>query len=398
MYGVNQVNAIRAVLGKELVDNLRDRRALLTALLLGPLLGPALLAALVVLFSVQLAPADPGDTVMPVAGAEHAPALMQFLEGYGVVTEAVETTDYETAVRSGELDYLVLIPDDFNARLAAGETVAIRVLVDASRTRIQPQRQRVMRLIEAWGEQLAAQRLMVRGLSAELREPLRLELEDVSTARQRSVLLLAFLPYSLVFGMLMGGFYLAIDATAGERERGTLEALLTTPVERANLVMGKWLAVVCFSGFALLLTSAVYLLGLERLPWDSLGLAPHFGVATALAMVLINLPLALLLAALLMLVASFTSSFKEAQSWLSVLAIAPMAPLVVHFISPLEISHALMLAPVAAQQVLVLELLRGDGIALSHSLVATLAALLWAAVALGLSMRFYARERLLGTQ
>ncbi len=389
------MNAIRAVLGKELLDNFRDRRALLTALLLGPLLGPLLLGLLVVLFSVQLSPADPAKTTMPVAGAEHAPALMQFLAGYGVVPEAVDTTDHEAAVRSGELDYLVVVPEDFNARLAAGETVAIRVLVDGSRTRIQPQRQRVTRLIEAWGEQVAAQRLMVRGLSAELREPLRLQQEDVSTARQRSALLLAFLPYSLVFGILMGGFYLAIDVTAGERERGTLEALLAAPVQRGALVLGKWLAVVCFSGFALLLAVAVFLLGLERLPWASLGLAPHFGVSTALVTLVIYVPLVLLAAAVLMLVASFTRSFKEAQSWLSVLAIAPMAPLVVHFVSPLESSYALMLAPVAAQHVLALELLRGDGVIFSHALLATLAALAWTVLALVLSMRLYARERLL---
>ncbi len=393
---MNSLNAIRAVLGKELLDNFRDRRALLTALLLGPLLGPLLLGMLVVLFSVQLSPADPRETKMPVTGAGYAPALMQFLEGYGVVAEATEADDQEAAVRRGELDYLVIIPEDFSARLAAGETTAIRILVDGSRTRIQPQRQRVVRLIEAWSEQLAAQRLMVRGLSAELREPVRLQMEDVSTARQRSALLLAFLPYSLVFGILMGGFYLAIDVTAGERERGTLEALLSTPVERSTLVLGKWLAVACFSGFALLLTVAVYLLGLERLPWSSLGLAPHFGVTTALATLLIYLPLVLLAAALLMLVASFTASFKEAQSWLSVLAIAPMAPLVAHFVAPFEPGFGLMVLPVAAQQVLVLELLRGDEVLLIHALLATLAALLWTALALALSMRLYARERLLG--
>lgn len=385
------------VLGKELLDNFRDRRALLTALLLGPLLGPLLLGMLVVLFSVQLGPADSRETPMPVAGGEHAPALMRFLEGYGVSPETVEAGDPEALVRAGERDYVVIIPPDFGPRLAAGEPVAVRVLVDSSRTRLQPQRQRVTRLLEAWSEQLAAQRLMARGLSAQLREPVHVNIEDVATARQRSALLLAFLPYSLIFGIFMGGFYLAIDVTAGERERGTLEALLATPVKRSTLMLGKWLAVACFCGFSLLLSVSVFLLGLEKLPWTTLGLAPHFGSGVAAATLLIYLPLVFLASAVLMLVASFTASFKEAQSWLSVLAIAPMAPLVLHFVMPLEADYLLMLVPVAAQQVLVLDLLRGDGVLFSHGLLAALATLLWTALALALSMRLYVRERLSGT-
>lgn len=392
----NNLSAIRVVLGKELLDNFRDRRALLTALLLGPLLGPMLLGMLVVLFSVQLGPADSREISMPVVGGEHAPGLMRFLEAHGVSPETVEADDPEAMVRAGDHDYVVIIPPDFGPRLAAGDPVAVRVLMDGSRTRLQPQRQRITQLLEAWSEQLAAQRLMARGLSAQLREPVHVHSEDVSTARQRSALLLAFLPYSLIFGIFMGGFYLAIDVTAGERERGTLEALLATPVKRSTLMLGKWLAVACFCGFSLLLSVSVFLLGLEKLPWATLGLAPHFGPGTAAATLLIYLPLVLLAAAVLMLVASFTSSFKEAQSWLSVLAIAPMAPLVLNFVAPLEADHALMLVPVAAQQVLVLALLRGDVVVWSHGLVAALAALLWTALALVLAMRCYASERLPG--
>lgn len=390
------MNAILAIMSKEVVDNVRDRRALLTALFLGPLLGPLLLGMLVVLFSMQLGPADTRETPMPVVGDEHAPALMRFLEGYGVSPEAVEADDPEALVRAGERDYVVIIPQDFGSRLAAGDPVAVRVLMDGSRTRLQPQRQRVTRLLEAWSEQLAAQRLMARGLSAQLREPVHVNIEDVSTARQRSTLLLAFLPYSLIFGIFMGGFYLAIDVTAGERERGTLEALLTTPVRRSTLVLGKWLAVACFCAFSLLLAVSVFMLGLERLPWTTLGLAPHFGPGTAAATLLIYLPLVLLAAALLTLVASFTASFKEAQSWLSVLTIAPLVPLVVHFVAPLEADYPLMLLPVVAQQVLVLELLRGDGAGFGQAVVATLAALAWTAAALALAVRCYASERMAG--
>ncbi len=387
------------VLNKEIVDNIRDRRALFTALLLGPLLAPAMLGAVIVFFSVQVAPAEREHATMPVLGSAHAPDLMRFLEGHGVMAEELDGSaarDPEAAVRSGEIDYAVLVPEDFGERLADGRTVTVRVLSDGSRTRLQMEQQRTTRLIEGWSERLAAQRLMARGLSAELRRPLAVEREDVSTARQRGAMLLAILPYALVFGMFMGGFYLAIDVTAGERERGTLEALLTAPLSRAELVLGKWLAVAAFCAFALCLAISVFAVGLPHLPWAGMGLSPQFGAREA-GIALVNyLPLALLAAALLTLVASFTTSFKEAQSWLSVLAMAPLAPLIMHFIEPIEASLPVMLVPVAAQQVLVLDLLRGDAISGWHMATAMGAVVLWTALALALAIRLYRRERILG--
>ena len=136
------------------------------------------------------------------------------------------------------------------------------------------------------------------------------------------------LSYLILITMLMGGMYLAIDATAGERERGSLEPLLTVPVPRAQLIYGKILATCAYMLLSLTLTVTAFALLLRFIGLERFGMSVNFSPAVALQLILYCLPLVPLAAALMTIVAAYTRTYREAQTYLGVVLLVPTLPLV----------------------------------------------------------------------
>jgi len=141
------------------------------------------------------------------------------------------------------------------------------------------------------------------------------------------VVVLGFMTYFVLFAVLMGGLYLAIDSTAGERERGSLEALLSLPVARSSLVGGKILATCAYMCISLALSLSAFVACFASCRWRELGMSANLSAGTALIFFAICLPFVPLGAALMTFVASFTRSYREAQTYLTTVLLVPTLPI-----------------------------------------------------------------------
>jgi sodium transport system permease protein len=196
--------------------------------------------------------------------------------------------------------------------------------------------------------------------------------------------------------MLVGGFYLAIDTTAGERERGSLEPLLSLPVSRADLISGKMLATSTFMAASLILTLAAFGVVLAFVPLESLGMSANFGPRVIFGMFAVMATFIPLGAGLMTVVASFTRSNREAQSWLSVVMFLPIAPIMFAVISGTKPTTLLMAIPSLSQHLLATNLMRGDETPLLHIVVSAGVSLALGALLVRLAVRLYRREAILG--
>ena len=230
-----------AVFRKEVLDNVRDRRTLASALIMGPLFGP-LLFAFVINLSIERSLDDlERVTELPVIGQEHAPNLLRYLESHNIEITAgpVDRDTALDAVGTGVHDVVLIIPEDFGDQFADSVPARVELVTDQANSQAEREARRVRTALHAYSQELAAIRLSARGVSPLALRPLNVDEVDVSTPSGRSAILLGMMSYFFIFALLMGGMYLAIDTTAGERERGSLEPLLALPVTRDQLMLGK---------------------------------------------------------------------------------------------------------------------------------------------------------------
>lgn len=390
--------AVRIVFAKEMLENLRDRRVILSAFLFGVLLAPVIFGLTTSLASKRVVESQDKPLRLSVSGAAHAPNLVHFLEENGAQVKTVTMAPDEaiSEVRAGREDLVLLIDTEYGSKLQAGEPAPLDLVVDTANNQTSASAERARRLLEAYGGQLASLRLLVRGISPEVVRPVDVRTLDVATPAGRSLLILGMMTYFSFMSMLVGGFYLAIDTTAGERERGSLEPLLGLPVRRAELIVGKMLATSAFMSISLLLTLTAFGIVLQFIPLEALGMSANFGPRVVLAIFAVMLPFVPLGAGLMTAVASFTRSNREAQSWLSVVMLLPIAPIMFAVVNGTKPSAPLMTIPSLSQHLLATSLMRGDAIPPLHALISAGTTLLLGALFVGLAIQLYRREAILG--
>jgi sodium transport system permease protein len=390
--------AVRIVFAKEMLENLRDRRVILSAFLFGVLLAPVIFGLTTSLASKRVAESQDKPLKLAVSGSEHAPNLLHFLEENGteIRTVAMAPDQAITEVRAGREDLVLLIDAEYGRKLQAGEPAPLDLVVDTANQQTSSSAERARRLLEAYGGQLASLRLLVRGISPEVVQPVDVRTLDVATPAGRSLLILGMMTYFSFMSMLVGGFYLAIDTTAGERERGSLEPLLGLPVNRAELIVGKILATSAFMSISLLLTLTAFGIVLQFIPLEALGMSANFGPRVVLAIFAVMLPFVPLGAGLMTSVASFTRSNREAQSWLSVVMLLPIAPIMFAVVNGTKPSATLMMIPSLSQHLLATSLMRGDAIPPLHALISAGTTLALGGLLVWIAIRLYQREAILG--
>ncbi len=390
------MGALKNVFFKEVLDNFRDQRTLVSALLMGPLFGPILFAFIINL-SLKQSLSDVNETLdLPVIGSEYAPNLLRYLESTNIriVPGPKDRDAAMQAVRDGTHAVVVIIPESISADFARAVPVRIEVVSDRSNKTAERESRRARRALVAYGREIAALRLTVRGVSPLLMRPLNIDTVDVSTPSGRSGMLLGMLSYFFIFALLTGGMNLTIDATAGER--GSLEPLLCLPVSRDHLIIGKIFAACLFMALSLFLSLVSFYVTLKFIPLEKLGMAPNFGPDVVVVGFFLLLPFTLLGAALMTLVASFTKSYKEAQTWLSVVLLAPTMPILVASILMVRSSTALMFIPSLSQHLLLVNLIKNEPMNMLHVGVSVFATLALGVLATYVCARLYRRERLLG--
>lgn len=392
------MRTLLTVFRKEVVDNFRDRRTLASALLMGPLLGP-MLFAFVINLSIERSLSSVDDSMtLPVIGAEHAPNLARFLQSRNIeLSEGPADRDAAVAaVTAGEIDVVVVIPADIATLLGAGVPAKVELISDQSDQEAERDARRARNAIRAYSQQIAALRLLGRGVSPLVLQPINVDDVDVSTPSGRSGILLGMMSYFFIFALLMGGMYLAIDTTAGERERGSLEPLLSLPVTREQLMLGKVAATCLFMSMSLMLSLWSFYVALKFMPLEQLGMTPNFGPGVVLAAFLLLLPFVLLGAAIMTLVASFTKSYKEAQTWLSIVLIAPTLPILVVSILNVRAKLEFMFVPSLSQHLILQDMVKNEPANWLHISISVLSTLLFGSLLTWACARLYRREGLLG--
>jgi sodium transport system permease protein len=383
---------------KEVIDNVRDRRTLASALIMGPLFGP-MLFAFVINLSIERSLDDIDRSVeLPVIGAERAPNLMRYLRSHNIaiVTGPADREAAIAAVTNGELDVVVIVAEEFAEQLADTIPARIELLSDQANTQAERDARRVRGALNSYGQELATIRLLARGVNPMALRPISIDEIDVSTPSGRSAILLGMMSYFFIFALLMGGMYLAIDSTAGERERGSLEPLLSLPVTRDQLMLGKIAATCLFMAVSLLLSLCSFFVALKFMPLEQLGMTPNFGPDVVFAAFLVLLPFTVLGAALMTLVASFTRSYKEAQTWLSLVLLAPTLPILIVSILTLRPQLEFMFVPSLSQHLLLVDMIKNEPINMLHVLISVASTLATGAVLTWICARLYRREGLLG--
>ena len=394
------MNPIAVVCRKEIIDNFRDRRTMFSTLAFGPLFAPLMFVVMIQLVVNQSVSSSEERLNVPIVGIEAADNLRDFLAAEGIDADRNHAvTDIDSArqaVTDGVHGYVVVLEDSFAEDLGSDVPARITIVFDRSDSRDSDRVQRLQAALGAYSERIGALRLLARGVSPMALRPIIIDGYDVSTPTARSAVVLSILTYFLLFAVLMGGMYLAIDTTAGERERHSLEPLLTIPVSRTSLLLGKVAATIIFMLVSLALTLIGFTVAMPYLPLDELGMSSGFTPVTAVYAFLLLAPFALLGAFLMTLVASFTKTYKEAQTWLGLLLIVPTLPVAIATMLSVEPSQALMWVPSMSQHLLITALIKGDAIEplmLAQSVVSTL---LYAGVLSLITTRLYKREALLG--
>lgn len=396
------MRAIGAVFAKEVLENLRDRRVIFSAFFFGVLLAPALFALTTTLASNRITRDQDRPLQLPVAGGGQAPNLMRFLRENGaqIIPVTLSATDKDGAaieiVRAGRHELVLIIAPQYSEKLKAGDPAPLDLVVDTSNSSAASATERTRRLLDAYGRQIASLRLLVRGVSPEVVAPIDVRTVDVATPAGRSLLILGMMTYFCLMSMLVGGFYLAIDTTAGERERGSLEPLLALPVTRGQLIIGKMLATSAFMAVSLLLTLTSFGVALAFVPLEVLGMSANFGPTVILAIFCVMVTFVPLGAGLMTVVASFTRSNREAQTWLSFVLLIPLAPIMFAVINGTRPTAALMAIPSLSQHLLATALMRGDAITALHVVISTSTTLAAGALLIWIAVRLYRRETILG--
>ena len=383
---------VATIARKEIVDLFRDRRTMLVILVTAVLAGPVMLLLVVNLVARQIDRAT--ELTLPVAGAEHAPALVAFLERQQVRVEPAPP-DAEAKVRAGDLDVLLEIDAGFASDVAKGRPGTVQLVYDRSRDRARVPIDRVETLLRAYDREWGRGRLLLRGVAPEVAHPLRVEGRDLATPQSSGSLVLFLVAFYGLFAALMGGIAAALDTTAGERERNSLEPLLMTPARPFELAAGKWLAVCLLNATVVVLTLAGFYLTLRFAPLPAVGIPFLFGAREFARFVVVLLPLIVLLPAILLYVGGRGRTQKEAQSNLSVLlfvmSIVPTAQMFLQRKDPDWITWL----PVAGQYALLARALRGEALPPLELLQSYAVPLLLAAAALLLVARLLSRESVL---
>jgi len=390
---MSMMSTLMTVMRKELRDLSRDRRTLLLTLLFGPLLYPVLLLGMGKLAESRVRTQIEQPLQIPTIGADNAPNLVRFLAAQGLNT-APAPKDLAEAIRTQDIDVALRISDEFGKDWAEGKPALVEVIKDSTRRAAEVPSARLEAALATYNGQVGALRLMARGIDAQVARPLDVARQDLASAEaKRGMILSMLLPVLLTLTSFIGGAYLVMDATAGERERQALEPLLATPGSRSAIVSGK-IAAACVVGFvSLLLTLVAFKVSAQIAP-GNIGRQFNMNVGSMLQMLLVMLPMLLIGTSLLTFLSAAAKSMKEAQSHMTWLMLLPMLPGYALVAYPLKSEMWQYAVPFLSQNQMLLKVIRHEPItpavwAIYLGASLGLAAMLWFA-----AVRRYHNERL----
>ncbi len=377
---------------KEFIDNLRDKRSLILALFY-PLIGAVLLGFLLAMVGGMLQGQKKTKLQIPILGAENAPQLIAFLEDRNVeVVPAPKNPQF--SVREGRVSAVLIIPKGAQSRIDAEEKVQLEVIINPSRVSTIISAGRISRLISQFGRELSKQRLAALNISSTVTEPIEVKNINVGRTRNLAGLFISMMPPFIMFAIFVGGVYLAVDTTAGERERGSLEPLLTNPISRGRLMLGKALTTFTFTTFTVVLQLLAFKTMFYVIGGDA-GVDYDPPLENFLLIFLICLPLVLFAVAVQIIIATYSRSYKETQTYLALLPLIPSLPGMVLVFVPISSHTWMMFVPTFGQVLLIGRLVQRETVLAVDIWICCTVTFLFAAGLLYFAKTLYNKDRVL---
>lgn len=355
---------IKIVYLKELLDTIRDRRTLLAMIVVPILLFPVMMIGFGWFAGIQTKKMKEEIVKLVVLGKDNAPHLYQLME-QSKHLKIIQHPNPKEALGKGEIQIIVEIPDSFESMLKSETPTDITLLFDAAAMKSNIAKGKVHTTLEFYKQELITSRLETRKLNNSILTPFEIKEENVASEEKMTGMILGMiLPYMVIILLLTGAMYPAIDLTAGEKERGTMETLLISPATRLELVIGKFLTVFTTSFITgILATISMFLtlmLGLSMLKELTKEFAFSIQFGAVFVMLLLLVPVSMIFSAILMSIAIFARSYKEAQSYISPLMILIIMPVIIPMLSPtMEINSSLVWVPILNVSLILKEVFTG---------------------------------------
>lgn len=339
------------VWGKELRDAIRDKRSVMAAMSYA-FFGPLLMAVAFYVMISQLT--DPSDVEIEISGADYAPALVEHLQQQGIV-------ERDKPWSAGQQPIVLEIGESWADDIAKAKPAPLTLTADFSATKQRGDLSRIERAIESYGTRIAFIRLQMRGLDPRVVQPIELVKHDTATKGSRAAILMGSVLIFILLSVFFSGMNVAIDISAGERERNSLELLLSQPLNSHQLVLGKALAASCFAMFGGVLSVVLIPIIFRFLPLHNIGISLSLEWPMLLLIAAMLAPLALFATALQLFVSFRAKSFKEAQTYISFLLMLPM--LTVFGVEFARIKNPILYyLPLTGQHQALLDIIKGESL------------------------------------
>lgn len=385
---------ILVIFQKEMLDNLRDYRSWMTGVFWA-LFGPLLLGGMIMLLGNTIREKVNESLKLPVAGAENAPNLIAYLEQQDVVILPAPE-DPEAAVIAGDINVALIIPEGYGDDFSTGNTARVQLVFDSTRQSAIADINRAQDLLENYSDFIGLMRLSLRGVSPEVMRVVQVEEVDTATPQSQALIFISMLPYFIIFAIFNGASPVITDATAGERERGSLEPLLINPLPRGWVAIGKMISAMPFAVLNLVITLAGFAAIFQVLPVEELlGIQIGLGMGTLGSVFLICLPIVFLACAIQTLIASFTKTTKEAGTYLPFVGLIPSLPGLALAFLPVKPDLWTMLIPTFGQQILINQFLRSEPILGMNILISTVLTIVFSVVITFIAIKLYEGERII---
>ena len=351
---------IGLVYRKEMTDTLRDRRTLVSMIVVPLLVIPGLMFGLTEVGMKMVTKAAGERATIMILGERNGPALAAQLRANPLLQVVPAHADFAQRIADKELRAAIELPPGFETALSTGAATrpTVRISYHEGELRSEQALRKIESTLERYKNEVVAARLAARDLTVEVLQPFAQDPANVAPAERVSGAALGgFIPYIIIILTLTGAMYPAIDVTAGEKERGTIETILASPVSRGALAGGKFLTVLTTS----LATALLSLLSLSlsaRFTSDG-PLALKLSAQGVVAMLVIMLPVAVLFSGVLLAIALSAKSYKEAQSYVTPLMIVVILPAVAAMLPGVELDTRLALIPILNVSLVSKELVAG---------------------------------------
>jgi sodium transport system permease protein len=388
---------------KELTEWLRDRRTLIATVLVPLLLFPIMMVGFTALAIMFVGKAKRETPKVMILGGEDSPQVLEGLrkiENMEIVPAAI---NWKEQVSNKEIRAAVELPGNFQASLERGESRLVKIYYYEGDIKSSFGANRVEKFLKEYRDQIIKNRLAAKNLPEALLKPFEVKQENVAPPEKVSGATFGgMIGYMVILLCMTGAMYPAIDLTAGEKERGTMETILSSPISRLDLVLGKFFLVLSASlataslavismGVSFGIVGKSHALGRGT---GEAGFVLHIGLSSVMAVFLMALPLAVLFSAVLMTIALFAKSFKEAQSYLTPMTFLVVIPAVASLMPGIELTPKLAIIPILNTSLVCKEIISGT-YHWNYIGLIFLSTCVYAAAAMFLAVKMFQRESVL---